>query len=41
MDDEWQEGDDDDESDDDDDGLGFLRADNVARRILQAITDYL
>ena len=41
MDDELEEDDDDDESDDDDDGVGFLRADNAARRIRQAITDHL
>ena len=29
------------EGDDDDDGVGFLRADNAAQRIRQAITDHL
>ena len=32
---------DDNDSDDDDDGYGYLRADNAARRIRQAIADYL
>ena len=39
--DEDDDDDDDDDSDDDDDGDGYLRADNAARRIRQAIVDYL
>ena len=39
--DEDDDDDDDDDSDDDDDGDGYLRADNAARRIRQAIADYL
>jgi len=43
MDDQLDEDDDDDDDDDsdDDDGDGYLRADNAACRIRQAIADYL
>lgn len=42
MDDQLDEDDDDEDDDsDDDDGDGYLRADNAARRIRQAIADYL
>lgn len=41
MNDELEKDDDDDERDDDDDGAEYLRADNAARRIRQAITDNL
>ena len=43
MDDHLDEEDDNDDDDDSDDdgGDGYLRADNVARRIRQAIADYL
>ena len=41
MDDQLDEDDDDTDDDDDDGGDGYLRPDNAARRIRQAIADYL